>query len=88
MLVSIVFGAVWGILWGLLSGGCYIIRLFDGRDPLSQLLRNLVSGGLAYLAAYLLFGEMAYSFVGLLIAIVFSIPLENFLRGYSGRRQG
>jgi len=88
MLLSIVYGAVWGILWGLISGGCYIIRLFDGRDPLSQLLRNLISGGVGYLLAYLLFGAMAYSFVGLLVAIVFAIPLENFLRGYSGSRRG
>jgi len=86
MLNSIFFALVWGALWGIFCGGCHIIKLLDGRDPLSQLMKNALAGGAGYLVAYLLFGAMAHEIIGLMIAITVCIPIENFIRGHLSQR--
>jgi hypothetical protein len=87
MLISLYFGVVWGLLWGILGGGCFAFRLLSSMDPAVNLMRNALTGGISYLVAYLLFGEMAHGMVGLMVALFIDIPIEVCFRNYLIRRR-
>ncbi len=77
---TLLFGVIWGLLWGLLGGLTKAKGFLYNGDPLANLIREALSAVPGYFLAYVLVGAFANTFLALLIAIPFTVVLENAVR--------
>lgn len=82
VIATILFGVIWGLLWGLIGGFTKAKGFLTpvGGDPLANLVREALSAVPGYVLAYLLVGELASTFLALLLAIPLTVVLENAVR--------
>lgn len=85
VLFGLILGTVWGSFCGLVRGKLWLA----GGDPGTQLLRNAVGGIAGYLIAWLILGQAAseaFNYLGLFVAIIPMVILENFIKNRLLRR--